>query len=51
MEAFFIESPVKSRMTGLYDTHPSMADRISAIQRFAAGRDVSAIDASPAKAP
>jgi heat shock protein HtpX len=51
MEAFFIESPVKSRMTGLYDTHPSMADRISAIQRFAAGRDVTAIDASPTKAP
>ncbi len=48
MEAFFIESPVKSRMSGLYDTHPAISDRIAAIQRFAAGRDFASIDA---KAP
>ncbi len=46
MEAFFIESPVKSRMTGLFDTHPAMGDRIAAIQRFAAGRDLTGIDAA-----
>ena len=37
MEAFFIESPVKNRLTGLMDTHPAIADRISALERFAGG--------------
>jgi heat shock protein HtpX len=50
MEAFFIESPVKSRMTGLFDTHPAMSDRIAAIQRFAAGRDPGALDVGAAAA-
>jgi heat shock protein HtpX len=38
MEAFFIESPVKSRITGFFDTHPAMADRIAALTKFAGGR-------------
>ena len=50
MEAFFIESPVKSRMTGLYDTHPAMPDRIAAIRRFAAGRDAGPLDVPPTTA-
>ena len=39
MEAFFIESPVKARITGIFDTHPSVAARVEAIERFAGGRD------------
>jgi heat shock protein HtpX len=35
MEAFFIENPVAGRLTGLFSTHPSIADRIEALQRYA----------------
>jgi Zn-dependent protease with chaperone function len=35
MEAFFIENPVKGRLTGLLATHPPIADRIAALQRYA----------------
>ena len=50
MEAFFIESPVKSRIGGIFDTHPAIDDRIAAIQRFAAGRDRTGIDGAPGAA-
>ena len=38
MEAFFIENPVQERVTGLLATHPSIADRIAALQRFAGAK-------------
>jgi len=40
MEAFFIENPVQSRITGLLATHPSIRERIDALVRYAAGRDL-----------
>lgn len=38
MEAFFIENPLKSRLSGLLATHPDIEDRIEALERFAGGR-------------
>jgi heat shock protein HtpX len=35
MEAFFIENPVATRVSGLFSTHPSVDDRVEALQRFA----------------
>ena len=35
MEAFFIENPVSGRLTGLLSTHPSIDDRVAALQRYA----------------
>jgi heat shock protein HtpX len=35
MEAFFIENPVAARVSGLFSTHPSVSDRVAALQRFA----------------
>ena len=35
MEAFFIENPVSGRLTGLLATHPSIDDRVAALQRYA----------------
>ena len=40
MEAFFIENPVSNRLTGLLATHPSIEDRVEALQRFAGAADV-----------
>lgn len=43
MEAFFIENPVSGRLTGLFSTHPSIDDRVEALQRYAGaawGEDV-----------
>ncbi len=37
MEAFFIETPIAERVAGMLSTHPRIADRIEAIQRFAGG--------------
>ena len=37
MEAFFIENPVADRVTGLLSTHPSMDDRVAALERYAGG--------------
>jgi heat shock protein HtpX len=34
MEAFFIENPVSNRVSGLLATHPSMDERIEALQRY-----------------
>ncbi len=38
MEAFFIENPLEDRITGWFATHPTMADRIDALVRYAGGR-------------
>jgi heat shock protein HtpX len=35
MEAFFIENPVSSRVSGLFSTHPPIRARIAALQRYA----------------
>ena len=35
MEAFFIENPISNRLTGLLATHPSIDERVAALQRFA----------------
>jgi heat shock protein HtpX len=35
MEAFFIDNPVAGRLTGLFSTHPSIGDRVDALQRYA----------------
>lgn len=40
MEAFFIENPLQSRISGLLATHPSIDDRVTALVRYAAGRDL-----------
>jgi heat shock protein HtpX len=40
MEAFFIENPLPNRITGLFATHPSVEERVSALVKYAAGRDL-----------
>jgi heat shock protein HtpX len=40
MEAFFIENPVASRVSGLFSTHPSVDDRVDALRRFAGALQV-----------
>ena len=40
MEAFFIENPLQSRISGLLATHPSIDARVDALTRYAAGRDL-----------
>jgi heat shock protein HtpX len=47
MEAFFIENPLKGRLTGLLATHPSVDARVEALQLYAQGHDP-APDAPPA---
>ena len=46
MEAFFIENPLKNRITGLLATHPSIDARVEALELYAQGRD-----AEPAPPP
>ncbi len=38
MEAFFIENPVAERVSGLFSTHPSVAERVAALQRYAGAK-------------
>ncbi len=38
MEAFFIENPLRTRVSGLLATHPSIEERIAAIEAYAGGR-------------
>lgn len=38
MEAFFIENPVRNRVSGFLATHPSIEDRIAAIRTYAGGQ-------------
>ncbi|HEX2337303.1 MAG TPA: M48 family metallopeptidase [Hyphomicrobiaceae bacterium] len=45
MEAFFIDNPVSERISGFFSTHPSVAARIDALQRYA-GAEI-ATSASP----
>lgn len=47
MEAFFIENPVRNRVSGFLATHPSIEDRIAAIRTYAGGQ-VDEADGSPA---
>src|SRR5262245_8137444 len=35
MEAFFIENPVAERVSGLFSTHPSVDDRVAALEHYA----------------
>ena len=42
MEAFFIENPIASRVSGLFSTHPSVDDRVAALERFAGAREAQA---------
>jgi Zn-dependent protease with chaperone function len=51
MEAFFIENPVSNRLTGLLATHPSMDERIEALQRYAGALDAGAATQSPRQSP
>jgi heat shock protein HtpX len=46
MEAFFIENPLKNRITGLLATHPSVDARVEALRLYAQGHDL-APEASP----
>src|SRR5436853_5088994 len=39
MEAFFIENPVAERVSGLFSTHPSVDERVAALQRYAGAMD------------
>jgi heat shock protein HtpX len=47
MEAFFIENPLKSRLTGLLATHPSVDARVEALELYAKGHDLSPDTPSP----
>ncbi len=38
LEAFFIENPVRTRVYGVFSTHPSIDDRVAALRKFAGGR-------------
>lgn len=52
MEAFFIENPLSGGGASLLSTHPSIADRVAALQRYAGGADLMASQtksASPSK--
>ena len=39
MEAFFIENPLSGTTASLLSTHPSIEDRVKALQRYAGGSD------------
>lgn len=39
MEAFFIENPVRARISGFFSTHPLIEDRVAALRKFAGGRE------------
>jgi len=45
MEAFFIENPLRDGSASLLSTHPSIEDRVAALQKYAGGTDL----ASPAR--
>jgi len=52
MEAFFIENPLSGGGASLLSTHPSIADRVAALQCYAGGADLMASQtksASPSK--
>lgn len=39
MEAFFIETPIRERFSGILSTHPHIEDRIAALQQYAGAAD------------
>lgn len=39
MEAFFIENPLRGSSASLLSTHPSIEDRVAALERYAGGPD------------
>jgi heat shock protein HtpX len=47
MEAFFIENPVANRVSGLFSTHPSVRDRVGALERYAGAQHVQAPPSAP----
>ena len=47
MESFFIENPVAERVSGLFSTHPSVDDRVDALQRFAGALQASPMPQGP----
>jgi len=47
MEAFFIENPVANRVSGLFSTHPSVSDRVAALERYAGAQDVQGQPSAP----
>ena len=47
MEAFFIETPLGGNSAYLLSTHPSIENRVAALQRFAGGTDVARTTAEP----
>ena len=47
MEAFFIENPLKSRLTGLLATHPSVDERVDALVKFAQGSEAEPAPRAP----
>ena len=51
MEAFFIENPVSNRLTGLLATHPSMGERVEALERYAGALDAGAASQVPQQGP
>jgi heat shock protein HtpX len=51
MEAFFIENPVSNRLTGLLATHPSIDDRVEALERYAGAMEVDDAGASQRPQP
>lgn len=48
MGAFFIEDPAVSRESGWLSTHPSIEDRVTALERYAGGEDAPGHDAPQA---
>jgi Zn-dependent protease with chaperone function len=42
MHAFFIATPAVRRVSSFFATHPSLEERIAALQIYAGGRDVPA---------
>ena len=47
MEAFFIENPVSNRVSGLLATHPSIEERIEALQRYAGALETGPASQAP----
>jgi heat shock protein HtpX len=46
LEAFFIENPVATRLTGLLATHPSIDNRVDALKRYGGGLEAGPSDVS-----
>jgi heat shock protein HtpX len=51
VQEMFLDHPAAHGLTGLFDTHPSIADRIAAIVRYEGGHEPVTTDAAPAPTP